>query len=284
MDLTQFLKANGASDDDVKALTEGSFAGAAKRAFDAAFAKAAAAEAAAADAVAARTKAEAVVAETTDWYNNTALVEYGKLQNEVVAAKANEARYIAALKVAQERGLIDVAKDLGFEPEKKEPVTAAAAIDTTKYMTRDEILAIAEKEGEAIALVQDIAAEHSRLFPDKPLNWRQLRRDAMAAKQPVEAYWTSKYGVEAAREKRVTDERTAMEARLRKEGADAERQKLVDEGFNPALRVPLPSNHVFAPRKAPDGSAKQPWEVGENESRQTRLKRAMENEAKSVTH
>ena len=106
MDLTQFLKANGASDDDVKALTEGSFAGAAKRAFDAAFAKAAAAEAAAADAVAARAKAEAAVAETSDWYNNTAMVEYNKMQNEVVAAKANEARARAALTVAQERGLL----------------------------------------------------------------------------------------------------------------------------------------------------------------------------------
>jgi hypothetical protein len=281
--LAEFLKTNGASDEDVKALTEGSFSGVAKRTFDALQAKADAEAQRAAAAEAARVKAEEAVAATSEWYNNTAMVEYSKMQNDVVAAKANEARAMTALKAAQERGLIDVAVTAGYEAEvKAAAATAATAVDTTKFMTRDEILAIAEKEGEAIALVQDIANEHARLFPDKPLNWRQLRRDAMAAKQPVEAYWTSKYGVEAAREKRATDERTAMETRLRKEGADAARQQLIDEGFNPGLRAPLPSNNVFAPRKAPDGSTKQPWEVGENESRQARLKRAMDNEAKAV--
>ena len=286
--LAEFLAANGADADAVKALTEGSFSGAVKRAFDTLQSKADAEAAARAAAEAGRKTAEDGAQALQDWYDNVATPEYKIMQNEVLRAKAEEARARAVVKTAQERGLIDVAAMAGYEPDPAKVAAAAAAaapaIDPTKYMTRDEILQIADREGEAIALVQDIAAEHSKLFPDKPLNWRQLRKDAMAAKQPVEAYWTAKYGVAAAREARETADRAAYEARLRKEGGDAVRQQLVDEGFNPGLRAPLPSTNVFVPRKAADGSTRQPWDVPENQARQERLKRAMENEAKAVTH
>jgi hypothetical protein len=283
--LAEFLRANGATDEDVKSLTEGTGSGVAKRAFEALAAKAEAESARAAAAESARKAAEDGAAGLQDWYDNVATPQYTKMQTDVMEARANEARTRAILQTAQERGLIDVATIAGYEPAKPAAAPAAApTFDTTKYMTRDEILRIAETEGDAIALVADVSEEHRRLFPDRPFNARELRREAMAAKKPFEQYWADKYGVAAAREKRATEEKTAYEKRLRDEGAAAARQQLVDEGFNPGLRAPLPSNNIFAPRKAPDGSTKQPWEVGENQARQARLAKAMENEAKAVTH
>jgi len=259
----EYLKSLGASDEDVKALSEGSFASTAKRAFDKLQADLATEHAAREAAEAGRVAYEASVDE---WHKTKVIPEYQQMQNELIKVQAEEARAKRVLAAIQERGLIDVAKDLGYDPTppnpnpNPNPNPGTPGFDPNKYLTREQILEIAQGEGEAIAVAQDIAYEHRVLFPDKPLNFRDLRKDAVAAKKSVEQLWMERYGVAAARQAKSDADKAANEARLRKEGADAERAKMA-EGANPFLRTPVASTSPLAARPA-TGRDKQPWELG----------------------
>jgi len=262
----EYLKSLGTADEDVKALTEGSFASTAKRAFDKLQADLAAEHAAREAAEAARVAYEASVDE---WHKTKVIPEYQSMQNELIKVQAEEARAKRVLAAIQERGLIDVAKDLGYDPAPPKHAPSSGGdnnvpvLDPSKYFTRDEILQIAKGEGEAIAIAQDIAYEHAQLFPDRPLKFRELRAKAEAAKKPVEQFWMETYGVAAAREKREADAKAAYEKRLREEGATAERAKFA-EGANPFNRPLVPSVSPLAARPA-TGRDKQPWELGGGE-------------------
>ena len=85
MTFPEYLKSLGASDEDVKALNEGSFSSVARRAFEKMQSDLAAeherADAAAAASVAYETQ-------VNDWYNTKILPDQKKIQNEAVVAQA----------------------------------------------------------------------------------------------------------------------------------------------------------------------------------------------------
>jgi hypothetical protein len=270
----EHLRANGASEDDIKALTEGSFAATAIKSFDVAQTRIAAETAAAvkakADAVAYQEKAD-------KWWNEQAIPEYQKMERESTLAKANEARIVAAIKASQDEGLKAIAKEMGYPvdgttalPDKK---TVPDGFEASKYVTTETLLQVAEREGDAIAIASDIAFEHRQLFPDKPLNFREMRKAAVAAKKPVEQYWMETFGVTAAREAAATARQKAHDDALIAQGAAAEREKLVSQYGNPDARPLQPSTSPFAVRKE-TGRDKQPWEAGESNLERDRVTRA----------
>lgn len=250
----EFLKANGATDDEIKILDTP----VARKGFEAM-------QAADARAVAAETARATDRKALEDWRDEKVIPEFQDMQNQLIAAQAEAARSKAAILKMQELGLVDVAKTMGYTPDPPPNAAGNGApkdFDPSKYVTMDQVTQIAQSEGDAIALAQDIAAEHSALFPDKKLNFRQLRAAALAARQPVEQYWMSTYGVAAAREKRDTDSRIAYETKLRTEGATAERERLATQYGNPDLRPLSPSTSPFTKDPA-RGREAQPWEVSD---------------------
>jgi hypothetical protein len=200
-------------------------------------------------------------------YYETEKERRARLDNEIIAAKANEARAVAALRTAHERGMVDVAKDLGYNfdnppnnpPQNTPPPTPS--LDASKYYTREEINAIARSEGQAIAVTASILNEHARLFPDRPLDFESLYSRAVERKIPVKQLWMDEFKVQEARDsaaKRIQDER---DNKIRKEEADRVRAEMASQYGNPETRPLQPSSSPFTFRKE-TGRDKQPWEVG----------------------
>lgn len=260
MTYAEYLKSQGATDEAIKTLVDP----VSEKAFNALQAQVTASAAAAAKAEKDKTDA---IGQYDTWYNEQAVPAYKKMEQEAIIAKANEARATAAIRAAQAAGLVDLTKDLGYEvdPEKAAAAARAAAgnppnFDPTKYVDRDTLLSLVEREGDAIALAQDIAAEHSRLFPGMSLNFRELRKEAVAAKKPVEQLWMEKYKVSDARAAQAKIKQDEYDSRLRKEGADAKATELASRYGDPNQRPLVASNNPFVPR-ADSGRDKQPWDV-----------------------
>ena len=282
MTYAEFLKSNGASDEDIKVLDTA----VARKAFEKMSADA---EAARAEGLAAKEAAKKDRDQLTGWFNETAVPEFKTMEREKIAADARAAKAEAAWKAAQERGLIDLEqlKALGYDVSA--PAAPAApklpdGFDPAKFVTRDDIKGVAESAGEGLAALQDLVMEHAQLFPDRPLRVRDLRKEAVAAGKTVEQYWTEKYGVVAAREKKVNDEREAYAKKLREEGAAAERAKYASYG-NPDLRPPMPSSFTFT-KKVGNEQAKQPWERSDDASndRVNRATQRLIEKQSGVTH
>jgi len=284
MEYAEFLRSQGATEDEIKALTEGSFASAAKRAFSQMESRIAAEAAARAAAETKARESDAAVATMEQWYKEKQVPEFTAMQNRTIVAEAERAKAIAALRTAQERGLLNVAKDLGYDVDA--PVRPAAPATPSepdkRYLTVEAAVELAEREGHAIAIAQDIAAEHARLFPDKPLNFRELRAEAVKRKVPFEQLWMDRYQVQAARDARAKADREADVARWKAEGAKEAETRFVSQYGNPDTRPLSPSSDPFAKRPAV-GREKQPWELNENELRKDRITRATQHFVESTT-
>lgn len=250
MTYAEYLKSQGASEEDIKLLDHPL----ARKAYTESQDKLAAAEAA-------RTAAVTDVQNFQKWHDDIANPAYIKMQNELIAAKGNEARAAAALKAAQEQGLIEVAANAGYVTEPPAANGAPAGFDPSKFVTQERLQEVAAIEGDAIALAQDIAYEHRILFPDKTINFRELRKEAMAARKPVEQFWQEKYGVIAARQARLDADKSAYETRLRKEGADAKALELASQYGNPETRPLAVSRSPLIPRTEGPRTGKQPWDT-----------------------
>lgn len=260
----EYLKSNGATDDEVKVLVTP----ASQKAYDAMQAQV---TAAAAETLKAQTHYKAL----DDWHKNVAEPTAAKALAERDAALADAAAERARMKKLQDLGLLAIADQMEPEEAAKRAAaatSAATAPDLSKYVDRDTFLSTVSQEGDAIAIAQDIAFEHQRLFPDKPLNFRELRKQAIANKQSVEQQWMSTYGVAAARESRATADKDAYEKRLREEGASAERAKL--STVNPNLVNPQASSNPFT-GKSPSAQAAdaQPWHKNESERANARVQK-----------
>lgn len=254
MTYAEFLKSQGASDEDVKLLDTPL----ARKAFDKQQADLAAAAAARDKAIEDRTATE-------DWYKNTATPEFNKKSEEVVKAKAEAEKFRAALRSAKEQGFIDIDDSFfGANPNPNpspNPNPANNPPQNRDYFTKEEVAQIAEREGDAIAIAQDIAFEHSQLFPGQPLNLRELRKRAVAARKSVEQQWLEEFKVPDARAAAAKKRQEEHDTKMREEGAKAERERLAKD-FNPDTRSPMPSTSPFTVRKtAGDIRAKQPWDA-----------------------
>lgn len=251
MTYAEYLKTMGASDEDLKVLDTAP----ARKVFEKQQADLLASETA-------RTQAEADRKRTEDWYRDTAIPEFTAIQQKSIAAEAEAARYKGAIKAAKDRGLLDITKDLGIEDT---PVVTAhpavPGIDASKFVTNERLMEMANLEGDAIAIAQDIAAEHMTLFPGKPLNMRELRRRAVAGRKSVEQQWIEENGVIAARAESIRKFDESRLAAAREEGRKEMREKFATEA-NPDLRAPVSSSSPFTIRKsAGDIRGKQPWEA-----------------------
>ncbi len=265
----ELLKSQGASEDEIKVLVTP----ASEKAYAALQAQANEYQSKAA-------KAEADKAAYDKWYKEVAEPTAAKALAERDQALGDAAAERARVKKLSDLGLLKIAEQMegGGGGEPATPPAGGATVtppDMSKFVDRDTLLQLAEREGDAIAAAQDIAFEHSRLFPDKPLNFRELRKQAVANKQSVEQQWMTNYNVVAARDARAAADKEAYEKKLREEGGAAVRAEL--QKSNPHLIAPTTSSSPFTsrPPSANDPSA-QPWNISDAERANRRIQKGVD--------
>jgi len=287
MTYAEYLKSQGASEDEIKILDTA----AGRRAYDKMVSDMT-------EIVKQRdtinASATALETRVSNYYEDTNK-KYKDLQDRLTVAEGNSARYRTALVEAQRQGLVDVAKDFGFSDDELKGAPARASgggngtppsgFDPQQYFNRDEILKIADVEGDAIAASMDIASEHVYLFGSPLRGSRELREDAKRRKITFEQAWMEKFNVAKAREDRKAKDVAEHDEKIRKEAraaADEEWAKKISG--NPDLRIPEPSISPFAPRTGTNARVgKQPWEVGTPEQlHEMRSQRGTEAVLKSI--
>jgi hypothetical protein len=268
MTYAEFLRQQGADDATITLLDTAI----ARRAYDAQQAAISAAEQS-------RDAALDNVRQTREWFNNTQIPEFRGMQNDLIRSQANEARFRTVLKSAVDQGLIELDPSFKLDGDgaagATTPPAAAATIDTSKFVTMEQLSRVAATEGKAIARMSKMAAEHDRLgLPD--VDWEALYDEAVVAKTPLPQYWENKFAVPAARQarsKKISDEH---DQKMREEGAKSERERFATEyGSNPDLRNPLPSSNPLTVRKsAGDLRTKNPWDApGDHSLGEDRVRR-----------
>lgn len=264
----EFLKAEGASEDDIKLLNTPI----AQKAFDKQQAIA----------VAAKQKSDELIEANRKW------AEQVETQNQAYLKERDSAKIDAAAAQARiakmgELGLIEVAERLEPGSTKPEAKTTPNDFDPSKYVTSDTLMQVAEREGDAIAIAQDISFEHQQLFggdATKRLNFRELRREAVSRKMPVESLWMEKYGVQAARDARAAKERADHENRIASEAVT----KYKSEHVNPLTTAPVISSTPFTGRVISEGkAATHPWQQGEATRENARVAKVMDTLSKQGT-
>lgn len=275
MTFAEYMRSQGATDEDIKILDTPI----ARKAFENLQSTTATALA--------QSKADKEASEAynarVDTYFESETEKRKVIENEIIVARSEAARAKEALKVAQERGLINVAKDLGYEFDPPKTKDTPAPVDTSKFATTDTLMKMAELEGESIAMMSDIAAEHVWLTGQPLRNARELRREATQRKITLEQVWKEKYNVDKLRADKDAASLKERDDKIRAE----ERAKLTEEFAskygNPDTRPLEPSRSFLTPRSADSARAKQPWESGfDGEGGSSdRVKRATQNALKA---
>jgi len=264
MTYEEMLRAQGASDDEVKLLNTPT----AQRLF----AKQAADLAAANDAA---TKAKTQAESYQKWYNEQALPYVSEVESKLKVSEATLTGERARLKALQDAGLIEVAA----QDDAAKAAAAAAAggtstFDPAKFVPREQFNELAVKAADSITLVADLAQEHASLgLP--PVSWRTLKQEAAAANQDVETFWKTKFNVEAKRSERAATEKSTYEKKIAEDAVAKWKQEHPSSGVNPALGFGAPSSTPFTGRIPSASDAKQPWQRSDSERVNSRISKVL---------
>ena len=253
---TEFLKENGATEDEIKVLVTPK----AESAYAKMMAEVDASQKSAKE-------AQDKLTQYDNWYNTEAAPQYQSALNEAASARARAAAFEEQLKTAREYGLApkDDTQPSAPPPKKDEP----PVIDP-RYVTADTLKQTAEIVGDNWADMADIMQEHHRLFgTDVPM--AELRKDAISQKKHIKQIWADKYQVPANRDELAQKAKTEYENKIRQE----ERQKVLSEMGNPQTRPLMPSDSPFT--KKPSEPTAQPWAKSETQASNDRVARAVKN-------
>ncbi|MGC1478525.1 MAG: hypothetical protein WA804_21945 [Terriglobales bacterium] len=264
MTYAELLAEQGASPEDIKLLDTP----VARKAYDKM-------QAQAAEAAAAKQRFEDLHKQNVEW-RTTVETDNQRLLKERDSAKIEAAAATARMAEIQRLGLIEVAE--GIEPgstaDKNKPNGDATPPDLSKYVDRDTLMAVAAQEGDAIAIAQDIAYEHSRLFPDKPLNFRELRREAQTRKVTVESLWMERFGVQAARDAKAAADRATHEKKIADEAIT--KYKSEHPETNPLMQPARISATPFTERvPSAAATADHPWKRNDSAKSNERINKVV---------
>lgn len=222
-----------------------------------------------------------------------------KLESEYNPAitKAEQDAAAARREAADLKEQIRIAKDYGYlegnEAEERLKAAAAAAAsrndpsgyDPKRHPTFEDVSKFADAEGEAIALMNDLAQEY-RYYTGKDMfeyeaqlngqtlrGARALRQEAKSQRKPLDQYVAEKFDFAGARRRKSEESQKAHDDQIRKEADEAARREMAEKYGNPALALPTTSRQPFVPTKPSDG--KQPWDRGTAaQLREERIRRA----------
>jgi len=265
MTYAEFLKAQGATEDEIKLLDTPT----AQRAFAKLQADTTAAQAAA-------DKASKQAAAMQKWYDEQALPYVTETESKYKIAEANLAAERARTKALQEAGLIEVAAQ---DDAAKAAAAAAASsgsptFDPTKFVPREQFNELAVRAADSITLVADLAQEHQALgLP--PVSWRTLKSEAAAANQDVETFWKTRYNVDAKRAEKAAAEKSAYEKKIAEDAIAKYRAEHPASAVNPALGFGQPSANPFTGKIPSASDATQPWLRSDSEKVNSRVNKVL---------
>jgi hypothetical protein len=184
-----------------------------------------------------------------------------KFQQALAAQEAAERRVAAAtarlkaLAIANGLDENEVLKDIEAppnpNPQNSQNPPQNPPLDTTKFVTKDDMIRGVRESALVDATIYDLGNEHQALF-GKPLpNAAQLVAEAVQAGKPLRTFWEEKYKVP---EKRNELQEASIQERI-KAGVEAELAKRISEGAlapSVAGRDDLKGSPVFSkPLTAP---------------------------------
>ena len=230
-----------------------------------------------------------------DWHEKDAKPLLSLYEQERNDARTKAAGLEEQLRIAAEGGFVPTSTR---KPVEAAPANGAqpAAFDPKahKLVTYDDIKMYADKEGEAIAMANDLYAEYNMLTGGKSLldytadfdgrrlsGMRALRQEAIKANKPLEQYVGEKFNFTGLRAEREAARNKAAEDAIR---AD-ERAKFAQQYGDPNVRPLTPSRDPFIPRPR-EGDGKMPWDGDRTpaQARTERLNRAMQNQMKGAVN
>lgn len=260
----EFLKENGATDDEIKILDVPS----ARKAYDAQVKLAA-------DAASAAAKAKADADAYQKWYEEQGLPYATRMEQERDVARAEAAAEKARLKTLQDAGLIKVAAE---DDAAKAAAAAAAAnggklpadFDPKKYVPVEQFQELAVRAADSISLMADLQQEHQALgLP--PVSWRALKSEAAAARQDVETFWRTKFNVDAKRAEKAAADRAAYEKKIADDAVA--KFRVENPASNPLLGIAVPSRTPFTAKPPSASDAAMPWNKSDTERVNDRIAR-----------
>lgn len=219
-----------------------------------------------------------------------------KAERDAMEARRKAADLEEQVRIARDYGYLD-----GDEATRRAAEAAAAAnarndpnsYDPKRHPTFEDVSRFADAEGEAIAMVNDLAAEYSYLTGGKSIfeyetqingtpmrGMRALRQEAKAARKNLDLYISEKFDFNGKRQQRAAEAQKAHDDAIRKEADQAARLEMAEKYGNPNLAFPTPSRKPFMPSRTPDG--KHPWERGSAQERKAeRIRNAMQAQVSS---
>jgi hypothetical protein len=214
------------------------------------------------------------------WHQETAQPMLDAAFQREQKAREEAATAAARLQTLQDQGLLKQAEQQDKPPDPKPEPSGAFDPKAYKLVTQDDVARFAEAEGQAIAMAADLAAQFQELHgkslysyqsPDGGRGLSALRREAVAARKPLDAYVAEKFNFAAKRAELDAAEKARYEDGIRKD----ERAKAIAEFANPSARAPQDSRMTLVPRVDKEG--KQPWEKPEGSVAQVRVAKAVQH-------
>ena len=267
MTYAEFLKAQGASEEEIKILVNA--------VSERAFAKMQ--EQAESDKKAALAEYEGRVSK---WYADEIKPNSEKTAKELASAKARAAAREAEIKSLQDQGLLEVAQ----VQDARAAAAAASAggdpepFDPKKYnlVTQDSLAPFAAAQGKGMVKLATLMREHEKLgLPE--CDWNDLYEQSAKANKQLPDYWADTYKVSDVRAKKSAEAAAAHDAKV---AADAIAKYKVDNGSLPGAAAPRPSGFAFTKKTGSAGDAKlSPWLVGDKEKED----RAVDNALRKIS-
>jgi hypothetical protein len=232
-----------------------------------------------------------------DSYRNEIENEFTPSANARVKASEDEAVQ-ARLEAARLREEVKIARDYGLLP--KEEIPAGPAKPTLdggnmpfdpkahKLVTYDDVSRFADQEARAIAMAYDVGQEyemltgrrlHEYVAEDGSTGMTALMNEAKKNRATsLRDYAAKKFQFKDLRAQKAAEAQKAREDAIRKEEGDKVRMEMASQYGNPNMRTLAPSRQPFIPAKAAGG--KMPWETTSNDRKNSRIERALQNQAK----
>lgn len=270
----EFLKSQGASDEDLKILDHP----VARKAWE----KQQADAAAYADA-----QVKQYHQQVNQWYATEIEPSRIATATKLNTLQADLAAERGRIKALQDAGLLEVAQTQDARATQvNQPASAAAgaapeSFDPKKYnlITGDALPEFAKAQGRGMITLTKIMKEHEKLgLPDA--DWESLYDESTKAQKPFGEYWETKYEVAGKRAAKADADNKAYEDRIRK---DAIQKYQVEQGIQPGTAAPRPSGFAFTKKSADGQSAERPWLRSEAARADSTVERAMQKAAERMT-
>lgn len=232
------------------------------------------------------------VDEYEEWREKTANPAITAAERDAQTARLDSARLREEIAIAKEYGYLTPENEAAHRAAHPTSGSTASGVPqgfdpkAHKLVTYDDISVLADREGDAIAMASDLAAEYQYLYgkslfeytsADGKRGMSALRQEAKQARKNIDAYVAEKFNFNQKRDEQRQSAQKAHDDAIRRETEEKIRLEFASRG-NPLLSMPTASRQPFIPTREKD--AGMPWDKPAGALKAERLERAYRNIAK----